>query len=106
MDTYQELISKANALLEQAEAAKKKEAAAAVGEIIAKMKQFGLSLLDLKAAGAEPGKPPSRATPSAPKYRGPDGTTWAGGRGRKPDWALKAIAEEGEAGLEKYRIKK
>lgn len=104
---YLELKQQAEALLQQAELARKEETGLAIAEIKEKMESFGLTLQDLRVAGIDPGRPPSRIsevqTPA--KYRGPKGELWAGGRGRKPDWALKAIAENGEAGLEVYRIK-
>lgn len=102
-----ELKQQAEALLQQAELARKEESAVAIAEIKGKMQSFGLTLQDLRTAGVDPGRPPSRIgeVQSASKYRGPNGELWAGGRGRKPDWALKAISEKGEAGLEAYRIK-
>lgn len=108
MATYLELKQQAELLLAEAEQARKKEIANAIAGIKETMKTFGLTLQDLKAAGIEMGKAPvnNNAVPNPPKYKGPDGTFWAGGRGRKPDWALQVIAKEGEAGLEKYRIGK
>ena len=102
-----ELKQQAEELLAQAELARKDEIALTIAEIKEKMESFGLTLQDLRAAGVDAGRPPVRVgeshTPA--KYKGPRGELWAGGRGRKPDWALKAIAENGEAGLEAYRIK-
>lgn len=102
-----ELKQQAESLLQQAELARKEEAAIAIAEIKQKMVSFGLTLQDLRTAGVDPGRPPSRPVDSQTpaKYRGPNGELWAGGRGRKPDWALKAIADKGEIGLEAYRIK-
>lgn len=106
MSTYLELKQQADALLRLAEEARQKEVAAAIEAIKVQMTQFGITLQELKAAGAEPGKPlvNPNVLPTPPKYRGPDGELWAGGRGRKPDWALKVIAEQGEAALEKFKI--
>ena len=106
--TYLELKQQAEQLLAQAEIAKQKEIAAVIEEIAAKMKTFGLTLQDLRAAGIDPGRPSTKmdAPQSEPKYRGPNGELWVGGRGRKPDWALKVIQESGEKGLEAYLIKK
>ena len=36
------------------------------------------------------------------KYRGPNGETWAGGLGRKPEW-VRAVLAAGKS-LEDYRI--
>ena len=107
MSKYLELKQQAESLLEQAELVRKEEIAVAIAEIKEKMNFFGLTLQDLRTAGVDAGRPPSRVgdshTPA--KYKGPNGELWAGGRGRKPDWALEAIAKEGAVGLEKYRIK-
>lgn len=107
MATYLELKQQAEQLLAKAEEARQKEVATAIEQIKKQMAEFGITLYDLKTAGADQGKAPAaaNAAPSAPKYKGPNGELWAGGRGRKPDWALEVIAKEGEAGLEKYRIK-
>lgn len=107
--SYLELMRQAEQLLAQAEIAKKKEIEAAIAEIAAKMKTFGLTLQDLRVSGIDPGKAVQlRSTEAStePKYRGPNGELWVGGRGRKPDWALKVIQEKGEKGLEDYQIKK
>jgi len=106
-DTYRELMEQANALLAKADEAKTKEMALATKQILEKMEHFGLTLQDLRVAGAKAGNPPNRpgTIPSAPKYKGPNNELWVGGRGRKPDWALEVIKASGEAGLEKYRIK-
>jgi DNA-binding protein H-NS len=107
MSAYLELKQQAEQLLKQAEAARQLEIAAAIGEIKVTMATFGLTLQDLRVAGIDPGKPAAKATdlPLPPKYRGPQGQLWSGGRGRKPDWAYEAISKDGPAGLEKYRIK-
>lgn len=106
MSHYLELKKQAEELLEKAEIVRKEEVAVAITEIKEKMQFFGLTLQDLKTAGVDAGRPAIRGeNPAPPKYRGPNGETWAGGRGRKPDWALKTIAESGETGLEIYRIK-
>ena len=36
------------------------------------------------------------------KYRGPNGETWSGGRGRKPAWIQKILDDGGD--IEKYKI--
>lgn len=71
----------ADALLRLAEEARQKEVAAAIEAIKVQMTQFGITLQELKAAGAEPGKPlvNPNVLPTPPKYRGPDGELWAGG---------------------------
>jgi DNA-binding protein H-NS len=106
MATYLELKQQAEALMKQAEEARQLEIAAAIVAIKEQMATFGLTLQDLKVAGADVGKPVVKASElhTSPKYRGPDGELWAGGRGRKPDWALKVISEQGEAALDQFRI--
>lgn len=82
MATYQELKAQAEALLKQAEAARREEIASVVAEIQAKMKEYGISMNDLKG-GAKKGKPRGAV---AAKYKNPaTGETWSG-RGRAPKW--------------------
>ena len=89
MATYKELKAQAEALLQQAEAARRGEIAAVVTEIQARMKEFGITLADLKG-GAKRTKP--RAAVPA-KYRTPaTGETWSG-RGRAPRWLADAMAK-------------
>jgi len=80
--TYKELKAQAEALLKQAEAARRAEIAVVVVEIQARMKEYGITLGDLKG-GAK--KLKSRAAVAA-KYRNPaTGESWSG-RGRAPKW--------------------
>lgn len=89
MATYKELKAQAEALLQQAEAARRGEIAAVVAEIHARMKEFGITLADLKG-GAKRTKP---RAPVAAKYRNPaTGETWSG-RGRAPRWLADAMAK-------------
>lgn len=44
----------------------------------------------------------AKKEPPEVKYRGPNGETWGGGRGRKPAW-IQALLDAGES-LEKYRV--
>ncbi len=89
MATYKELKAQAEALLQQAEAARRGEIAAVVAEIQARMKEFGITVADLKG-GAKRAK--SRA-PVAAKYRNSaTGETWSG-RGRAPRWLADAMAK-------------
>jgi DNA-binding protein H-NS len=89
MATYKELKAQAEALLQQAEAARRAEIAAVVAEIQARMKEYGITLADLKG-GAKKAK--SRAA-VAVKYSNPaTGDTWSG-RGRAPKWLADALAK-------------
>ncbi len=84
MATYKELKAQAEVLLQRAETARRAEIAAVVAEIRAKMKEYGITLADLKG-GAK--KTKSRSAVAA-KYRNPaTGETWPG-RGRVPRWLV------------------
>ena len=101
MANYSELMAQAQALMAEAEAARKAEMADVVSDIKNRMKQHGITLSDL--GGASSGKSTSKTKSSAPaKYRGPNGELWAGGPGRKPEW-VRAIVASGES-VEKYLI--
>ena len=89
MSTYKELKAQAEALMKQAEAARQAEIAAVVGEILARMKEYGITLDDLRG-GAK--KTKSRGTVAA-KYRNPaTGESWSG-RGRSPRWLTEEMAK-------------
>lgn len=89
MATYKELKAQAEALLQQAEAARRAEIAAVVAEIQARMKEYGITLEDLKG-GAK--KPKARSAVAA-KYRNPTtGESWSG-RGRAPRWLADELAK-------------
>lgn len=89
MATYKELKAQAEALLQQAETARRAEIAAVVAEIQARMKEYGITLADLKG-GVK--KTKARGTVAA-KYRNPaTGESWSG-RGRSPKWLADALAK-------------
>lgn len=89
MATYKELKAQAEVLMQQAEAARRAEIAAVVAEIQARMKEFGITVADLKG-GAKKAK--ARGTVAA-KYRNPaTGDSWSG-RGRAPRWLADALAK-------------
>lgn len=89
MATYKELKAQAEALLQQAEVARRAEIAAVVTEIQSKMKEYGITLADLKG-GVK--KPKSRAA-VVTKYRNPaTGESWSG-RGRAPKWLADELAK-------------
>ena len=96
MTTYTELMTQAEALLAQAEQIRKQERAGVIASIQAQLREHGLTVEDLRTATRKPAK-----TKLPAKYQGPNGELWAGGPGRKPEWAKAAIAA-GE--LEKYLI--
>ena len=89
MATYKELKAQAEALLKQAEAARRAEIASAVADIQARMREHGITLDDLKG-GAR--KTKARAAVAA-KYRNPaTGESWSG-RGRAPKWLAEELAK-------------
>ena len=87
MTTYKELQSQIERLQKEAEQARRNEIAAAIAEILTKMKDYGISPEDL-GFGASAKRKPLKATrrPVAPKYRNTaTGETWSG-RGKPPKW--------------------
>lgn len=100
MAAYSELMAQAQALMAQAELARKSELAEAISDIKSKMKLFGITVADLGGAGAK--KPAKLKSVTPPKFRGPNGELWAGGPGRKPEWVRKAV-EMGKS-IEEFRI--
>lgn len=99
MPTYLELKEQAEKLLAQAEQMRRQETEDAIADIKAKIKAYGLTAEDLGLSVSSSGRQrasrrASSAKPSAPaKYRGPNGETWSGGRGRKPQWVVDALAK-------------
>jgi DNA-binding protein H-NS len=94
--TYLELKEQAEKLLAEAERMREQEIADAIADIKGKIDLYGLTAADLGFAGGGPGN--SRAKSAKPaksqvKYRGPNGETWSGGRGRKPRWVTEALKE-------------
>ena len=98
MPTYQELKEQAEKLMAEAERVREQEIADAIADIRQKIELYGLTAADLGLAksvggpGGGRGKP-AKAAKSAVKYRGPNGETWSGGRGRKPQWVVQALKE-------------
>lgn len=108
MPTYLELKAQAEALLAQAEELRLQERNAAIALIKEKVQAFGLTAQDLglrvtggrvagrsarksnKASGKGTGSGANKA--AAATYRGPNGESWSGGRGRKPKWVTQALA--------------
>ena len=99
MTTYLELKQQAEKLFAQAEAMREKEIADTITDIKQKIELYGLTAEDLGiargSAGRKKGAPTAQKKSSskgAVKYRGPNGETWSGGRGRKPRWVVDALA--------------
>lgn len=88
MATYQELKDQAAALLAEAERMRQLEIDGVIASIKEQIQTYGLTAHDLGLSLA----PKVKSQSASPiKYRGPNGATWTGGRGRKPDWILEAI---------------
>jgi DNA-binding protein H-NS len=89
MATYKELKAQAEALMRQAEAARQAEIAAVVADILARMKEYGITLDDLKGGTK---KTKARGAVAA-KFRNPaTGESWSG-RGRAPKWLAEEMAK-------------
>jgi DNA-binding protein H-NS len=96
MATYIELMEKAQKLMAEAEQVRRKEVSDVIADIREKMEAYGLTLQDIGGAPASRrrgggAKAPKGGKSKAIKYRGPNGETWGGGRGRKPRWIQEAL---------------
>lgn len=100
--SYKELKEQAEKLLAEAEKARQLEVRQAIAQIKSEMAVYGITLQDLRQAGIADTRQAPRGTTTQPKYRGPNGELWGGGRGRKPDWVLSVLKAGGD--IEKYRI--
>lgn len=89
MASYKELKAQAEALLQQAEKARRAEIAAVVAEIQTRMKEYGITLDDLKGAAK---KSKSGRAVAAKYHNSSTGDSWSG-RGRAPKWLANEIAK-------------
>lgn len=106
MATYLELKEQAEKLLAEAERMREQEIADAIADIKRKVDLYGLTAADLGFAKSGPGGGGGRAKAvKSPvvKFRGPNGETWSGGRGRKPQWVQQAL-QQGRS-LEEFAVK-
>ncbi len=78
-------------LRKQAEALRNEERVGVIEDVRRKIAEYGISATELKLTGRGAGKRSAPAK-SVPRYRGPAGETWSGGRGRKPRWVTEALA--------------
>lgn len=93
MATYLELKAKAEKLMAEAEEVRAKELNEVIADIKEKMLAYGLTGSDIGLGGGVKRKSPSSGSKAAVvKYRGLNGETWSGGRGRKPNWVVKLLA--------------
>ncbi len=97
MASYLELKAQAEALMQQAEEARKQEIAKVVAEIKQKMAEYGITAADLGVSGGKkaPRKSSASAGASVVRYKGPNGEGWSG-MGRQPQWLKEAI-EQGKS---------
>ena len=94
MSSYQEIVSKIQALQQQAEALKATEQAAAIAGIREKIQEFSLTAEDLGFGGRVPAGKKVAATAGRKlpvRYRDGEGNTWTG-RGKRPGWLTAALA--------------
>jgi DNA-binding protein H-NS len=92
--TYLELKEQAEKLLAEAERMREQEIADAIADVKRKIELYGLTAADLGFARGGPGNSRGKAAKAAKspvKYRGPNGETWSGGRGRKPRWVTEEL---------------
>jgi DNA-binding protein H-NS len=101
MSSYSELISQAQALMQQAEQVRKQELSNVIADIKAKMAEYGISAEDL-GGSARKGSAAKSKSKAPAKFRGPNGELWSGGPGRKPDWVKAALAAGKD--IESFRI--
>lgn len=104
MATYLELKEQAEKLLAEAERMREQEISDAIADIRQKIDLYGLTAADLGFAKGGPGLAPrGKPAKAAVKYRGPNGETWSGGRGRKPQWVTQALKDGRD--LEEFAVK-
>lgn len=89
MATYLELKQRAEKLMAEAEQMRQKEIEDVIADIRKKMQEYGLTAQDIGGGAAR--KRSAKGAPKTVKYRGPNGETWSGGRGRKPRWVQEAL---------------
>jgi DNA-binding protein H-NS len=103
--TYLELKEQAEKLMAEAERLREQEIADAIADIKRKIELYGLTAADIGLAkSAGPGAlGRGKSVKAVVKYRGPEGQTWSGGRGRKPQWVVEAL-RQGRS-LEEFAVK-
>jgi DNA-binding protein H-NS len=111
MSTLAQIRKQIEELQQKASEIQTREKESVLAEIRQKIVDYGITPQDLGLVPAKaPRQPRSAGTPrkaakakTEPKFRGPDGQTWSGGRGRKPAWVMEILGSGGD--IEKYRIR-
>lgn len=87
MSNYKELLAQREALDKQIEESRIVEQNSAVSQVRQLIAEWGMTLEDcgFKSGAAAANKKAKSVSVAIPKYRGPNGETWAG-RGRTPIW--------------------
>jgi DNA-binding protein H-NS len=102
--TYLELKEQAERLMAEAEKMREQEISDAIADIRKKIELYGLTAADLGFARSGPGMAGRAKGPKGVvKYRGPNGETWSGGRGRKPQWVAQALKDGRD--IEEFAVK-
>jgi DNA-binding protein H-NS len=107
MSSLEEIQAQIAELTRQAEEIRNQQKSNVIAEIREKIALYRITARDLRLdIPSEPdeerqgsGKGRGKA---APKYRDENGNTWAGGRGKKPQWVLNILSSGGN--IEDYRI--
>jgi len=116
MSSYQELKAKAEELMREAERVREREKSSALNDLFDRMKANGVTIDELLARFPHARRAARAASPGAAggarrgsysvreaQYKGPNGETWSGGPGRRPEWVRVAIAAGQD--MESYRIR-
>jgi DNA-binding protein H-NS len=99
-----ELLAEAELLFKQAQEVRQQEVAAIIADIKEQIKTHELRPEDLFPGISKTHTKANGRQKREPRYRGPNGQTWGGGSGRKPDW-VREIEAKGES-IDKYLINK
>ncbi|CAN7575553.1 H-NS histone family protein [Acidovorax delafieldii] len=99
-----ELLAEAESLFKQAQEVRQQEVAAIIADIKEQIKTHELRPEDLFPGITKTHTKANGRQKREPRYRGPNGQTWGGGSGRKPDW-VREVEAKGES-LDKYLINK
>jgi len=97
-----DIQSQIEKLQKQAADIRSREFNSTVQDILAKMQAFGITVKDLSAGLKKAPKTRGRPAGKAKAYQGPNGETWGGGRGKRPNWVNAILAAGGD--IEDYKV--